>query len=75
MLRWRLFCFANVVDLFSALNILGRLVDPRQILTHVRRSPEFVKLGQKFGDLPPPKKNGGIKRQNLGQISDNFMIW
>ena len=32
-----------------------------QILTHVRRWPELVKLGQKFVALPPPKKNGGPK--------------
>ena len=56
----QLFCFAAVVSFFlsfffSPSNLRGRSVDRRQIFTHVRRWPEFIKLGQKFG-APLPKK-------------------
>jgi len=34
---------------------------------------DFLKLGQKFGVPPPPKKLAAQKLQNFGEISD-FMI-
>jgi len=54
MLLSRPVWYGDVVYFFFSLtNLCGRLVDRHQILTHVWPWPEFIKLGQKFGDLLP----------------------
>ena len=67
-------CFTHGFFSFLAANLRGHSDDRHQIMRYVRRRPEFIKLGHKFGGPPPPKKkNGGPKHQNWG-ISDKRVI-
>jgi len=76
----RHFCFDPVVDLFlsflSAPNLRGRSVNRLQMLTRVRWWPQFIKLGQKFGEPPPKEIDGPTTSKfgpNLGQLDREYL--
>jgi len=62
--------------LFSPSNLRGRSADHHQTLPHVQWWPRFIKFGQKFWDASPlsPKKYGGPKHQNFGDIASWWRI-
>jgi len=59
-------CFTHGFFSFLAANLRGHSDDRHQIMRYVRRRPEFIKLGHKFGGHPPPKKKTAAQNIKIG---------